>query len=94
VLVVSTNAADARIEVDGKVVAESAANARIELERQGEHQVLVTAPGKRPFKKTVTIAAGAQLELPVNLLRLASPKPKGSGNKDYMLDPFGNKRVR
>jgi serine/threonine-protein kinase len=95
-----------RIEVDGTVIADSAAGARVPLAAPGEHRVLVTAPGFLPVARIVVVDAGATLVVPVHLERTAAaapppppaPKPRPPArpapvrrDKDYILDPFGGK---
>jgi serine/threonine-protein kinase len=65
-LVVSVaGASDAVIELDGKKIG-TGASVTIDV-AEGDHKLLVTAPGKKPVEKTVTIAAGARAEVPVAL---------------------------
>jgi hypothetical protein len=60
-ILVRADVSDARIEVDGRVVAEAADSARVEVPRAGEHEVVATAPGRPPFRKTVTVGDGAEV---------------------------------
>jgi len=73
-LVVRANVADARIEVDGRVVAAAAASARVALEKPGRHTVAVSAPGRDRFETSIEVEAGDKVELPVQLARTA-PAP-------------------
>jgi serine/threonine-protein kinase len=101
IVVVNTNVDGARIELDGKVVAESARNARLEVEGAGEHDLAVSATGKKPFKQHFTATPGAIIEMPITLRsastsggsRPARPKVK-KDNGFYMLDPLGTTQVR
>jgi serine/threonine-protein kinase len=87
-LIVSING-KGRIEVDGKVAADGVGKASVEV-GPGSHTVVVTAPHHRPIKKTVEVAAGATVEVPLrfNEHGAAAGGPHG---EDYMLDPFGGK---
>jgi hypothetical protein len=102
ILVVNTNVPDARIELDGKVVANAVRNARLEVTLSGEHELTVSAAGRRSFQKTFAISAGSVLEMPVTLKAAPTagasrPKkqqqPKNE-NGFYMLDPLGTTQVR
>src|SRR5262249_23949112 len=64
-----------RIEVDGAVVADASARARLPLAAPGEHRILVTAPGFQPVARIVVAEPGATLLVPVHLER-TEPRPK------------------
>jgi len=68
VITVRVNVPDARIELDGRMVAQAADSARIPVEREGAHEVAVSAPARRPYRKIVTVV-GADVELSVKLAR-------------------------
>jgi hypothetical protein len=97
-LVVHVNAPDARIELDGRVLAAAAHEGRFAVERAGAHELVVSAPHRRPFHQTVTLAAGGEMDLPVMLERVLpaaatrpAPVHKAAatrGDHDYMIDPF------
>ncbi|MBI4510067.1 MAG: serine/threonine protein kinase [Deltaproteobacteria bacterium] len=72
ILVVKASAPNSRIEVDGRVYAEAADGARIQLDREGNHELVVTAPMRKPFIKTVSVASGATVEVEARLERQAS----------------------
>jgi serine/threonine-protein kinase len=90
-LVVSTNVPDARIEVDGKMLADSVQNSRLSIS-PGEHSVVVSAPGHVSSKSTVLATRGGVVEIAATLKAAAAPvkaKHKASSkDKDYMIDPF------
>jgi serine/threonine-protein kinase len=104
-ILVSVDVSGARIEVDGDVVAQSASSAKVPVDKAGDHLLVVTAPGYKPYQATVPVAAGAQAVVAVKMERLATASAKpakpvkpsgekkksgGSGSSDYTLDPFGN----
>ena len=100
IVVVNTNVDDAHIELDGAVVAASARNVRLEVARAGEHELVVTAAGKKPFKKRIVTTPGGVVEMPVSLRsgstsgsRPAKAKSKND-NGYYMLNPLGTTQVR
>ncbi len=80
----------ARIEVDGKVAAESAESAEVTV-APGPHAVVVTAPKRRTVRREVVVTAGADAEVPVKLER-AGASPDQPHGEDYMIDPFGGGR--
>jgi serine/threonine-protein kinase len=102
IVVINTNVDDARIELDGKVAAEAARNARLEVAQEGEHEIVVSAAGRKLFRKRFSASPGAILEIPVTLKSASSPsasrlpksKPKKNDDSFYMLDPLGKNQVR
>jgi serine/threonine-protein kinase len=97
-LVVKVNVANARIDLDGAPVVESADGARVPV-KAGEHALVVSAPGQKPVHKTVKVSVGAEVEVNIKLRGGGGPSsphknPQQGGAPDngYMLDPFGNKR--
>ncbi|HEX6838159.1 MAG TPA: protein kinase [Polyangia bacterium] len=103
-LVVRVDAANARIELDGQLIAQSASGARLRVE-PGEHALAVTAPGRRRYSGRVAVATGATIEVPIRLHRdsepappavttAAAPKPEPKkpapkrNDPDYLVDPF------
>lgn len=86
-LVVQTDNPQARISLDGQVVADRAIRARIPVERAGEHELLITAPRRKPLQRKITVAAGATVQLDVKLEKShAGAKPKRGEN--YLVNPF------
>jgi serine/threonine-protein kinase len=67
-VVVRVDASDARIEIDGRLIAQSASGARVRVEA-GEHAVAVTAPGRHPFRSHIAVGAEAVVDVPVRLRR-------------------------
>ncbi|MCA1662938.1 MAG: PEGA domain-containing protein, partial [Myxococcales bacterium] len=65
-LVVHVDIGNARIELDGALVAQSASGARVRVE-PGEHTLLVAAPGRHRWATRVSIATGATVDVPVHL---------------------------
>jgi serine/threonine-protein kinase len=90
-LVVNVDAPDARIQVDGRLIADAAASARAKFEQPGEHVLIVSAPGRKPYRSHVAVAAGATVQVSVHLGHPSakSRKAPGAGDPDYLVDPFG-----
>jgi hypothetical protein len=65
-LVIRVDATNARIELDGALVAQSASGARLRV-GAGEHDLVVTAPGRRRYATRVGVASTGTVELPVHL---------------------------
>jgi tRNA A-37 threonylcarbamoyl transferase component Bud32 len=72
VLAVLANASNATIRIDRHVVAQSAPSARIDVRADTRHEVLVTAPGRRPFHRVVYVGKGATVNLGAALAPLAT----------------------
>jgi serine/threonine-protein kinase len=68
---VTSNVAKSRFELDGRVIAESAPEARITAD-PGSHTLVVSAAGRRPFRKTLELTDGATLQVAVKLSRGAA----------------------
>ena len=66
-LVVTVDVANARIEIDGKVVADFTDRASLAVGQDGPHTVRVTAPGRPPVTRTVTVRGGATVEAKLTL---------------------------
>jgi eukaryotic-like serine/threonine-protein kinase len=73
-LVVRVDAANARIELDGSLVAQSASGARLRV-GAGEHDLVVTAPGRHRYATRIGVASAGTVELPVHLHHDAEPAP-------------------
>ena len=100
-VVVRVDVADARIELDGELIAESASGARLRVD-PGEHALAVTAPGRRRYVAHVNVTTGAKVELAVHLRRDSEPLAAATPSKpappkkpherrsdpDYLVDPF------
>jgi len=71
-LVVRVDAANARIELDGSLVAQSASGARLRV-GAGEHELVVTAPGRRRYATRIGVASASTVELPIHLHHDAEP---------------------
>lgn len=90
----------ARVVVDGRAVPGARDGTRVPVESPGDHEVVVTAPGYRPFRRTIAVAAGASVDVTVTLVptrrRPSVPNPasqkRPSGN--YTLDPFAKESRR
>jgi hypothetical protein len=103
-LVVHVDAADARIDLDGELLAQSAAGARVKV-TPGEHALTVTAPGRRRYHSVVLVDDGRIADVVVHLPRVAvesaavrskpAARPAARAHNhdpDYLVDPFGAKR--
>jgi len=107
-LVVRVDAANARIELDGQLIAQSASGARLRVE-PGEHTLSVTAPGRHRYVGRVGVATGATVESTVHLRHdsepappatavAATPKPEPKkpapkrNDPDYLVDPFSGNK--
>jgi len=102
-LVVRVDSANARIELDGDMVAQSASGARMRVDA-GEHELVVTSPGRHRYTNRVGVASAATVELAVHLRHdsepiAAAPAPKPAEPKkphekrndpDYLVDPFSS----
>jgi hypothetical protein len=75
---VHVDAPDARIEVDGRMIAQSASGARVRVEA-GEHAVSVAAPGRRPYRSHIAVGAEATVDVPVHLVRAGGRGATGAG---------------
>jgi len=100
-LVVRVNVPDARIELDGKLLASAAHEGRFTVAEAGEHSLAVSAPHRRPLERKITLAPGAEVAVDLELERALAPAPTHSktklkagrpGDRDYMVDPFATKR--
>jgi serine/threonine protein kinase len=84
----------ARIVLDGELMASAATQAELAIDPAGEHTLEVTAPGFRPYRVRVRVAAGATVEHEVALERAgkrrgaASLSPKGDDDPDGTIDPY------
>ncbi|HUS66811.1 MAG TPA: serine/threonine-protein kinase [Kofleriaceae bacterium] len=93
-LVVDVNVADARIVLDGRVMAERAASARLADAPAGRHRLQVTAPGHRPYDAEVTVEDGVTTRLPIVLEREARRRPTARPSHkdpDYLVNPLDEK---
>jgi hypothetical protein len=88
VLSIHANVPNASFSVDGQSRAEGKGELRIELEDEGAHQVLVTAPHRQPFKTVVTLQRGNTTEVNAKLERATAGAPGNGESKNYVLDPF------
>jgi serine/threonine-protein kinase len=89
-LFVHANVAAAAMTLDGRPLTNAAMDKRIELDTEGEHQLMVSAPHRRPFTTTVVLRRGERVDVNARLERVAAPvadDAKGEA-KNYVLDPF------
>jgi hypothetical protein len=73
---VQLDESDARLELDGRLLAERSAGGRFEVAESGAHELVVTAAHRRPFRQKVDLRSGVIVEVPVTLERLAPPPPR------------------
>jgi|GEM_PF-912345 len=93
----------ALVEIDGAKVADNVQEATLPIDRPGAHELTVTAAKRKPYHTNLNTSAGEKLQLVVNLDQLAptaaekkadkkSAKPGGAHGREYMLDPFAEKK--
>ncbi len=80
----------AQIELDGKLVASAARTLTLPLAQMGEHDVVVSAPSRKPYRTKVVAQPGMTAELAVKLERTTMKGGKSAAHsREYMLNPFG-----
>jgi serine/threonine protein kinase len=90
-LVVQVDVSAARIELDGEVVAEAARSARLPVDAQA-HTLVISARRRRSVVRTVSVPAGATVEVAVKLERASSSNTKRLRDGNYLVDPFTKPR--
>ena len=77
-LAITVNVPNARIQVDGAVLVERGKAGEADLAADRSHDVLITAPGRKPYRHEVRVVAGQRVDLPVELAKgvAATPPPK------------------
>jgi hypothetical protein len=90
-LIVRVDASNARVLLDGKPVTLDGRTARIEVPAPGEHELQLSAPGRKKILRPVVVEAGATLELEMALPH-ESRAPERRNDPDYLVDPFGGER--
>ena len=105
-VVVRVDAADARIDLDGQLIAQSASSARVRV-GPGAHALTVTAPGRQRYSGRVGVIAGQSVEVAVHLhheATRATPAPRDKAREaparprdkridpDYLVDPFSGSK--
>jgi hypothetical protein len=88
-LVVHTDSDRARVQLDDRQVIAAGSRAELELEPDRSHALVVTAPGRVPWRQSVVVKPGATLELSVRLDRHARA-PAAVG--DDVVDPYEDHR--
>jgi hypothetical protein len=86
-LQVHADSEDALIKIDDRAITAPGGNVQIEVDPALRHLLLVTAPGRRPWSKSVIVTPGAVLDIPVRLRRraaLRAPQPIGNN----VVDPY------
>jgi hypothetical protein len=77
----------AQVSVDGVEVVIQEGSARLDVAPDRDHQVIVSAPGRRAWRKVVTVPAGSVLGLEAQLprvVRAAAKRPR----EDDVVDAF------
>ena len=91
-LSIAVDAPEAIIVVDGRIVGDSVKKLNLVLDEPGRHDVEVTAPGRRPFRKSVTVPEGQTISVQASLdeeggaRRVREPRPRPT-KKDRVIGP-------
>ncbi len=90
ILIVTVDRADAQIEVDGSILATNAARAQVELTAGSPHEVKVSAPGAKPFKRSVTVGERGTIEVSATLKAPppATKRQAASDDDDQPINPL------
>jgi hypothetical protein len=80
-LSITVDADEAIIVVDGRIVGDSLKRLNLVLDEPGRHEVEITAPGRLPFRKTVTVDAGTTLPIRAELA------PEGGRDSSFTRRP-------
>jgi serine/threonine-protein kinase len=86
-LIVRVDAPNAHVFLDGKSMPLDGRVARIDVATPGEHELALSAPGRKKILRPVVVEAGATLELEVPLPH-ESRAPGKRNDPDYLVDPF------
>jgi hypothetical protein len=92
-VVVRVDAPDARIEVDGRMIAQSASGARVRVEA-GEHAVSVSSPGRRPYRSHIAVGADASVDVPVHLAPIGRGAPAAKAAPSVKPSPAASATAR
>ena len=75
-LIVQVTAPDARVDLDGEPLVSDTHDGHYQIAQPGEHELVVSAPHYRTYRRSIALSAGALLELPpISLERLAAAPP-------------------
>jgi eukaryotic-like serine/threonine-protein kinase len=94
-LTIELDVAAAQIWLDGTLVGDGVRRARLAVDRPGKHVLEVAAPRRRPYRREIVVAAGADLDLRITLVRATSAFQRAkvhTNDGDYLVNPFGSKR--
>jgi eukaryotic-like serine/threonine-protein kinase len=69
-IVVDTNVASARFELDGEVMPGTGPSLMIPVDQPGDHELVVRAQGYRADRRSVRVAAGATVRVGIDLIPL------------------------
>jgi serine/threonine protein kinase len=98
-LSVELDVAAAQIFLDGALVGDGVRRARLVVDHPGKHTLAVMAPRRKPYRRAITVPAGADLELRIAMTRGGHATTTTSANTfqkakvrttdgDYLVDPF------
>jgi serine/threonine protein kinase len=86
ILTVRADAADAEVRIDGVAVTVVNGFARLEVDAARAHLLVVTAPGRSPWRKSVAVAGGRALTVRARLLARSPAAPPAP--EDDVVDVF------
>lgn len=82
-IVVTSSVLAATVQLDGQTVGQTSDDPLVlRGVPEGRHQLAVTAPGRRPFTRAVTVEEGETEELEAELPVLTGPTPYDDGRRD------------
>jgi eukaryotic-like serine/threonine-protein kinase len=102
-LALTVNVPNARVELDGAVLAESTPGGLFTVDAAGTHTLAVSAPHRKSWQKTLAFTAGSETPVDVELERAQAAAPvkapivkpaagepaaKKPRHRDDMIDPF------
>jgi hypothetical protein len=94
-ITIELDVAAAQIWLDGKLVGDGVRRARVAIDRAGKHVIEVAAPRRRPYRRELVVADGADLDLRITLVRATSAFRRAkvrTTDGDYLVNPFGSRR--
>lgn len=77
-LTMKSEVAGVTVHKDGEVLPAAVIGTEVPVD-VGEHEIVVEAPGRRPFRQRVDVKEGAVRELAVDLVPENEPDPRGDG---------------
>jgi hypothetical protein len=105
-LILHVNRDQARVEIDGALVAAAAGTVRVSVDGGVAHLVRASAPGYHAFEKRITVAADATVETSISLARVesrraapaplhapvAAPAPQVPADPNDVIDAYPSQR--